>query len=69
MTRAQDLARRLRPLATDDLRRAAGGGETASTSTSGTPSAGDDTVGDSGGGRVGGFFAFPGFTGGISVAG
>ena len=44
----------LRPVAAEALARVCGGGETASTSTSGTPAAGDDTVGDSSGGGGGG---------------
>lgn len=36
-----------RVLAPTELSRVTGGGESASTSTSGTPEAGDDTVGDS----------------------
>jgi hypothetical protein len=48
--RSRDLARsltsRLRPLDAARLGRVSGG-DTASTSTSGTPEAGDDTVGDS----------------------
>jgi hypothetical protein len=50
--RARQLTRhlkilQLRPIAADDLE-AVRGGQTASTSTSGTPAAGDDTVGDDG---------------------
>ena len=47
--KSQQLSRQLRPLTQLDntaLARVAGG-ESASTSTSGTPEAGDDTVGDS----------------------
>lgn len=52
--KATSIARRLaalepRTLRADELAAATGGGETASTSTSGTPAAGDDTVGDRGG--------------------
>jgi hypothetical protein len=46
------LTRRLRPLTvldTNSLAHVAGGHQTASTSTSGTPEAGDDTIGDSSG--------------------
>lgn len=50
MTRATRTARalldRLRPLAIVELAAVTGGGETASTSNSGSPEAGDDTVGD-----------------------
>jgi hypothetical protein len=48
------LTKQLRPLAildTNALARVAGG-QSASTSTSGTPEAGDDTIGDSSGGRL-----------------
>jgi len=47
--KAHALIRPLRMLAVApaELARVTGGGETASTSTSGTPEAGDDTVGDS----------------------
>jgi hypothetical protein len=44
------LTKQLRPLTILDanaLARIGGGGESASTSTSGTPAAGDDTIGDS----------------------
>jgi hypothetical protein len=44
-SRARTLTEQLRPLDADVLARIAGG-ESASTSTSGTPSAGDDTIGD-----------------------
>jgi hypothetical protein len=43
---ARTLARRLTTLEVRDLARVTGGGQTASTSTSGSPEAGDDTVGD-----------------------
>jgi hypothetical protein len=45
----RELSARLRPIPTSDLTRVGGSGESASTSTSGTPAAGDDTVGDQGG--------------------
>jgi hypothetical protein len=48
---ARILTDQLRPLTMLDataLARVAGGGESASTSTSGTPAAGDDTIGDRG---------------------
>jgi hypothetical protein len=43
---ARTLARRLTTLEPRDLAHVTGGGQTASTSTSGSPEAGDDTVGD-----------------------
>jgi hypothetical protein len=47
------LTKQLRPLTDTSLARVAGGRQTASTSTSGTPEAGDDTIGDAGGGGGG----------------
>jgi hypothetical protein len=43
---AQTLIARLRPLTIAALAEVTGGGESASTSTSGSPEAGDDTIGD-----------------------
>jgi hypothetical protein len=53
--KAKTLRDRLRPLRVIEpaaLATVAGGGESASVSTSGSPEAGDDTVGDSNFGRV-----------------
>jgi hypothetical protein len=53
MKNTRTLTAHLRPLTALDANALAriAGGQTASTSTSGTPEAGDDTIGDSGGGR------------------